>query len=76
MTTVNFGVSWNYDAARNESGDPARPEPRAGGDVTIAKASCPPAQQGQAMGDATPGTAAGLLEVVTGCVAKFAFGRG
>ena len=75
MTTVNFGVS-NHQAARDEPGGPARPEPRTGGDVMIAMASCPPAQQGQAMGDATPDTAADLLEAVTQAIAEAAAGRG
>ena len=76
MTTVNFGVSSNHDAARDESGDPARPEPRAGGDVMMAVAGCPPAQQGHAMDDATPDTAAVLLEAVTQAIAEAAAGRG
>jgi hypothetical protein len=35
MTTVNFGVSSNHQTAREESGNPGRQDPRAGGDVVI-----------------------------------------
>jgi hypothetical protein len=76
MTTVNFDVSSKHEAAGDESGDPARPEPRAGGDVMMAMAGCPPAQQEQAMGDVTPDTAADLPEAVTQAIAEAAAGRG